>query len=231
MGGAIRSAVLEGVPHAFLPGVGREGEPDPGEIAAGSRLVLVRQVHSARACIVRAPFAGESDRPEADALVTDRPGLALGIVTADCAPVLLADRRAGVVGAAHAGWRGAVGGVLESTIDAMEGLGAERYRIAAAIGPTIRQENYEVDAGFRKDIEDRLDTDPARFFATGRTGHYKFDLPGFVAFRLSEAGVRTADELGVDTYANPGRYHSYRRATHSGNPTSGRQFSLIALPG
>ena len=160
-------------------------------------------------------------------MVTDRPGVLLGIVTADCAPVLLADAAAGVIGAAHAGWRGARGGVVENTLAFMEQLGADRSRIAAAIGPTIGQRNYEVDEPFRAGFgpEDEV------FFAPGREGRWQFDLSGYLDARLRSAGVATVDTLGLDTYADPDRFFSYRRATHAGEPTYGRQFSLIGLPG
>jgi YfiH family protein len=141
--------------------------------------------------------------------------------------VLLADREAGVIGAAHAGWRGAHGGVIESTVAAMERLGASRAGIAAAIGPAIAQPSYEVDSAFR-DAFAELD---GRFFAPGRDpGHWQFDLEGYVASRLLEAGVGAIDRLGLDTYLDDDRFFSYRRATHRGEPTYGRQFSLIGLP-
>jgi YfiH family protein len=160
-------------------------------------------------------------------MVTDRPGLLVGVVTADCAPVLFADREAGVVGAAHAGWRGAHGGVLESTVAAMERLGARRERIAAAVGPAIAQPSYEVDVRFR----DTFTPGDARFIAPGREGHWQFDLEGYVVARLHAAGVASVDPLGLDTYADEARFFSFRRATHRGEPTYGRQFSLIGLPG
>jgi YfiH family protein len=160
-------------------------------------------------------------------MVTDRPGLLLGVVTADCAPVLLADREAGVVGAAHAGWRGAHGGVLESTVAAMERLGARRERIAAAVGPAIAQPSYEVDERFRENFA----IDDERFFVAGREGRWQFDLEGYVVARLRAAGIAAAEPLGLDTYADEDRFFSFRRATHRGEPTYGRQFSLIGLPG
>jgi len=219
----IRSAVLAAVPHGFLCGIGHEGAPDPAIIAAGAQLVTVNQVHSARAIIADRPYAGAP--PEADALVTATPGLLLGIVTADCAPVLLADTQAGVVGAAHAGWRGAHGGVLEATVDAMEKLGANAVDICAAIGPTIAQASYEVDQGFR----DQFGAEEERFFVAGRAGHFQFDLEAFVAHRLRLRGICKVEPLGLDTYTQPSRFHSFRRATHRGEPAYGRQFSLIAL--
>ena len=212
--------VLAGVPHGFST----RDDARIGVVMPGAREVRVRQVHSARVEIARAGWDG--DMPEADALATDRPGLLLAIVTADCAPVLLADLSAGVVGAAHAGWRGAHGGVLENTVTAMESLGAARKRIVAAIGPTIAQESYEVDAAFCDQFGDA----DARFFAPGREGHRQFDLPAYVATRLERAGIAQVEDLGEDTYIQPERFQSYRRATHRGEPTGGRQVSAIGLP-
>jgi YfiH family protein len=193
-------------------------------------LVTVHQVHSPRAVVAEArPWADEA-RPHADASVTDRPGLALGILTADCAPLLFADEGAGVIGAAHAGWKGAFGGVIESTLAAMEGLGADRGRIAAAIGPAIARKSYEVDEGFLRRFAE-ADPENERFFAPGRPGHHQFDLEGYAAARLAAAGVRRVEALGLDTYGDPDRFFSYRRSTHKGEPTYGRQISLIALRG
>lgn len=165
-------------------------------------------------------------RPHGDALATDRPGIALGIVTADCAPVLLADAEAGVVGAAHAGWRGAHDGVIESVVAAMESLGARPASISAAIGPCIAQPSYEVDAVFR----DAFEEDDGRFFAEGRAGHLQFDLEGYVTSRLGRAGVERIDALHLDTYADVERFYSYRRATHLAEPTYGRMIAVIGLP-
>ena len=166
------------------------------------------------------------DRPKADALVTDRPGLLLGIVTADCAPVLLADRQAGVIGAAHAGWRGAIDGVTDATISLMESLGARRDRIIAAVGPCIAQESYEVDPGFRDRF---LAADPAndRFFREAPTPH--FDLPAYVLARLAAAGIASVEGVALNSYAHPERFYSYRRASHRGEADYGRQVSLIGL--
>ncbi len=159
--------------------------------------MTVHQVHSPAAVTVAEPWA-EAERPQADALVTDRPGLALGILTADCAPVLLADRQAGVIGAAHAGWKGAFGGVIESVAKAMEALGAHRGRIAAAIGPAIARRSYEVDEAFHQRF---AEADPAtdRYFSPGREGRHQFDLEGYVAARLAEAGIKRVEALGLDT--------------------------------
>ena len=161
-------------------------------------------------------------------MVTDRPGLVLGILTADCAPVLLADPQAGVIGAAHAGWKGAFGGVVEATVTEMERLGADRARIAAAVGPCIARRSYEVDEAFLRRF---TDSDPGleRFFTLGRSGHHQFDLEGFVVSRLAAAGLARVEALGQDTYSDPDRFFSYRRSTHKGEPDYGRQISLIAL--
>lgn len=196
-------------------------------VLPGATLVTPYQIHSAECVTVREPF-DERLRPRADALVTDRPGLALGILTADCAPVLLADRAAGVIGAAHAGWKGAIGGVTDSTILAMETLGAKRERIAAAIGPCIARASYEVDSAFAQRFEA---DDPAneRFFAEGRAGHFQFDLEAYVAHRLAAAGVMRVAMLGLDTYADEARFFSFRRATHRSEPDYGRQISIIGL--
>jgi polyphenol oxidase len=179
-------------------------------------------------CVTLAEPWDDAARPEADALVTDRRGVLLAIVTADCAPVLLTDRAAGVIGAAHAGWKGALGGVIENTVAAMEVLGARRSEIAAAIGPCIAQASYEVDEGFaaRFAAEDAGNT---QFFVAGKPGHVQFDLEGYVASRLAAAGIGTIDPLGLDTLAAPDRFYSYRRATLCGEPAYGRQLSLIGL--
>lgn len=214
----LRSPSLADVPHGFSTRDGLEA----GEILGGAWLALARQVHSSKVVIVHDRFDG---RPEGDALVTTKPGILLGIVTADCAPVLLADPQAGVVGAAHAGWRGAFGGVLENTVDAMESLGADAARIRAVIGPTIAQESYEVDERFREQFADG----DSRFFTFGRAGHRQFDLPAYVAARMERAGVEQIDDLCRDTYAEEARFFSYRRATHRGEDTGGRQLSVIGL--
>jgi YfiH family protein len=196
-------------------------------VAPRASLVTLHQVHSAEAVHVTAPNADDS-RPRADAMVSDRPGLALGILTADCAPVLLADREAGVVAAAHAGWKGALGGVLEAAVAEMERLGAERGRIAAAVGPCIARRSYEVDEGFLRRFAES-DPEHERFFTPGREGRHQFDLEGFVLSRLAAAGLARIEALGEDTYSQPDRFFSYRRATHRGEADYGRQMALIAL--
>ncbi|CAN5594049.1 peptidoglycan editing factor PgeF [soil metagenome] len=247
----IRASTLAGVAHGFLGrrggvstrayaglnvGLGSDDKPDAiaenrrraaEAVHPGGRLVSVFQVHSADAVTV-ADAWDDAARPHADALVTDRPCLALGIVTADCAPVLLADIAAGVVGAAHAGWKGAIGGVTDATLAAMERLGARRERIAAAIGPCIARASYEVDDGFARRF-DAADPANERFFAPGKAGHHQFDLEAYVAHRLAIAGVTRIAALGLDTYADESRFFSFRRATHCGEPTYGRQISIIGL--
>ena len=249
---AIRAGALEEVRHGFLGrrggvsqgvcaglnvGLGSDDDRDAiqanrrlaiGAVAPGARLVTLHQVHSPTAIQATAPWPDNS-RPHADAMATDRPGLALAILTADCAPILFADGAAGVIGAAHAGWKGALGGVVEAAVAEMEKLGADRGRIAAAIGPCIARKSYEVDDGFLRRF---AEADPAneRFFTPGRAGHHQFDIEAYVLARLAQAGVTRAEALGLDTYSDPDRFFSYRRATHKGEPTYGRQISLIALP-
>ena len=246
----IRTAALGDLPHGFL---GRSGGVSTGILSGlntglgsgddreaitenrrravaavlpGARLVTVHQIHSADA--IEAGDWSDDDRPHADALVTDCPGTLLGILTADCAPILLADREAGVIGAAHAGWRGAGAGVAANTIAAMEKLGAQRHRIAAAVGPCIAKANYEVDHAFADRL---LASDPAndRFFTDGPAGKPHFDLESFVVFSLAAAGITRIEALGLDTYAFPERFFSFRRATHKGEPDYGRQLSVIGL--
>jgi purine-nucleoside/S-methyl-5'-thioadenosine phosphorylase / adenosine deaminase len=162
-------------------------------------------------------------------MVTDQPGLLLAILTADCAPVLFADPEAGVVGAAHAGWRGALAGVTDSTIAAMEHLGAGRDRLVAAVGPCIGQPSYEVDEAFRERF---LADDPRneRFFAVAGSAKPHFDLTGYVVHRLLAAGITEVEALRLDTYADGDRFYSYRRSTHLGQADYGRQLSAIAVP-
>lgn len=196
-------------------------------VLPAAELVTVHQVHSANCVTTERPWAHE-DRPQADALVADRPGILLGVLTADCAPVLLVDEVAGVVGAAHAGWRGALAGITDSTIEAMERLGASRERIAAAVGPCIDQPSYEVDEEFRERFVDAA-ADHDRFFSAGKSGKPHFDLAGYVRHRLLAGGVGEVATLRLDTYANDERFFSYRRSTHRGEPSYGRQISLIGI--
>jgi YfiH family protein len=193
--------------------------------AEPSHLMGVHQIHSADAIVVDGP---SSDRPKADALVTRTPGLALSILTADCQPVLFADAENGVVGAAHAGWRGAVDGVLEATVAAMETLGAKRDAITAVIGPTISQAAYEVGPEF---VERFSDTDPdtLRFFAGGDGDRAQFDLPAYGLHRLREAGVGHAEWTRHCTYSDPDRFFSYRRSVHAKEADYGRLISAIIL--
>lgn len=192
---------------------------------APDHLLTVNQVHSATAMPVTAPL---TDRPRADALVTATPGLALAVLTADCQPVLFADPNAGVIGAAHAGWRGALGGVLEATIDAMEMLGAARADMTAVIGPAISQSAYEVDAAFM-DAFLADDAQNARFFAARADGKAQFDLPAYGLARLRGAGVARTEWTRHCTYADAGRFYSFRRATHRGEADYGRQIAAIRL--
>ncbi|MFP4002390.1 MAG: peptidoglycan editing factor PgeF [Alphaproteobacteria bacterium] len=191
------------------------------------RLVTLYQIHSAEAVTVSRPWT-RAQAPRADAMATHEPGLALGILTADCAPVLFADPEAGVAGAAHAGWRGALSGVLESAILAMEKLGARRGHIRAAVGPCIGQPNYEVGPEFRERFLQAAE-DNGRFFTPStRADHWRFNLPGYTAARLAAAGV-SAEVTGECTYADEAAYFSYRRATHRREPDYGRNLSAIAL--
>ncbi|HTN61923.1 MAG TPA: peptidoglycan editing factor PgeF [Devosia sp.] len=186
-------------------------------------LALVKQVHSAHV-VTLTRYPGP-DRVEADAMVTALPGLALGILTADCTPILLADPQARVIAAAHAGWRGAVDGIIGNTVRAMTQLGAEPARIIAAFGPTITAPNYEVGDQFRADFL-ALHPTGERFFVTPPGGKPHFDLPGFVTEQLQQSGITRVDRVGTCTYASPERYFSHRHATHQGT-TTGRQIAII----
>jgi len=214
------------------------GSSDQAEIVAINRarvacalqvdaahLVTLHQVHSPDVVTLDGPPV---DRPRADAMVTNTPGLALGILTADCQPVLFADKEARVIGAAHAGWRGALDGVLEATVEAMERLGARRDQIIATIGPTISRSAYEVGPEF---LQRFAEDDPgnATFFINGKPGKYHFDLPGFGLHRLKQAGVGKARWLGRCTYGEPSSFFSYRRATHAREADYGRLISAIRL--
>lgn len=198
--------------------------------AAPAAMLGLYQVHGVAVADGRAPW-DDGSRPRADAAVTNRPGQVLSIVTADCAPVLFADAEAGVVGAAHAGWRGAVAGVLEATLDAMEGLGARRARIAAVVGPCIGPASYEVGPDLRDEVLAH-DAADARFFAPGRReDRWQFDLPAYCVARLASAGAGQASALGVDTLAEETRFFSHRRRTLAGGGPIGHQLSAIAIPG
>jgi len=246
-----RAAGLGDVPHGFLGrrggvstgataslDLGRRGAETIGPALAenrrravaavlpGAALCTPYQVHGIAVATVGDEW-DEDARPPADALVTDRPGVLLGILTADCAPVLFADRHAGVVGAAHAGWKGALGGVTDATLGAMEALGADRARIVAAVGPCIARASYEVDTGFLRRFCE-ADPENERFFADARTDHYQFDLEAYVVNRLAAAGVGRVEALGRDTYAEADAFFSYRRATHRAEGDAGRQIAIIA---
>ncbi|MEL7189735.1 MAG: peptidoglycan editing factor PgeF [Pseudomonadota bacterium] len=242
-----RSEVLGDVPHGFFGsggGVHQFGYGGPGDpahiadlrakaaeaIVPGSQIVMPHQVHSPDVITVTEPWPDTQEgRPVADALVTANTGLAIGIVTADCAPVLFADEESGVVGAAHAGWRGAHGGVLAQTVSAMEKLGAQNNRIAAAIGPTIAQPSYEVDAPFRENFTEADDVYFKPAPQREGTPRWHFDLPGYIAKILAELGLEKIHDTARDTFPHPVRYHSYRRASFAAEPGYGRQISLIAL--
>jgi YfiH family protein len=252
---AIRAPVLEGVAHAFFTRIGGVSQgvyatlnggvgskDDPAAVAenrarmagalgvAPEHFLVPYQIHSADALAVSAPWP-EQERPRCDGLVTAMPGLALGVTGADCGVLLFADRSAGVIGAAHSGWKGALTGMVESLVSAMVGLGARRTRIAAALGPTIGAKSYEVGPEFFARFEAE-DGSFARFFAPSATpGHFFFDLPSFIAMRAERAGIGQFENLGLDTYADEARFYSYRRMTHRGEADYGRLVAAIALPG
>ncbi len=192
------------------------------------RLLTAYQVHSPHVAIAEKSWTIET-RPRADAIVTRERALAVGVTTADCGPILLADAQAGVVAAAHAGWRGALAGIVEATVEAMERLGAARGEIRAALGPMIRQSNYEVGP----DLIARFcaaESGSGRFFrAAARDGHALFDLAGYIAARLERAGIRHIEDLGLCTYADPARFFSFRRATHRAEADYGRHVNAIVL--
>ena len=230
--------VSQGIYESLNGGIGSNDAPENvrenrARMAAAlgvapTHLVSCFQIHSPNVIVAEVPWTREN-APRADAIVTRVPGLAVGVGTADCGPVLFADSAAGVVGAAHAGWKGALTGVLEATIAAMEKLGAARARIAAAIGPLIRQPNYEVGAEF-VDRFTASDATNARFFTpSSRDNHAMFDLPGYIKARLERADIKGVEDLGLCTYAEPARFFSYRRTTHRGEPDYGRHVNAIAL--
>jgi YfiH family protein len=247
-------AALPGIRHAFFTreggvsdgvyaslngGVGSNDEParvseNRARMAQAlavkpERFLTCYQIHSPKVVEAHEPWTYET-RPQADAIVTREPALAIGVSTADCGPVLFADPQARVIGAAHAGWRGALTGVLEATVEAMERLGANRSRIVAAAGPMIHQPNYEVGP----ELVERFmaeDTDSARFFVPGQPGRSMFDLPGYVTARLKRLGIGPVDNLALCTYGDPERFYSYRRTTHRREPDYGRHVNAIALTG
>jgi YfiH family protein len=244
-------ARLPGIAHAFFTRAGGASDgiyaslnggagssDDPGRVAENRKrmaaalgtadLVTCYQVHSADAVLAAAPWP-RGETPRADAIVTTTPGLAIAVAVADCAPVLFADAEARVVGVAHAGWKGALGGVIEAAVARMVEQGAARERISAAIGPLIRQESYEVGAEFVARFR-AADEGHARFFAPGaRADHAQFDLAGFLRVRLVEAGVHLTEDLGLDTYTDEPRFFSYRRSVHRREPDYGRLIAAIAL--
>jgi YfiH family protein len=189
--------------------------------------ISVHQVHSPDAVVATGPWPDDT-RPRADAIVTRTEGIAIGVTAADCGPILFADAGARVIGAAHAGWKGALTGVVESTIDAMEKLGADRSGIVAAIGPLIRQHSYEVGGEFVERFLDADGENKSFFIPSVRAGHAMFDLAGFIRMRLENAGVLMIDDIGVDTYSDE-RFYSYRRSVHRKEPDYGRHVHAIAL--
>jgi len=228
--------VSDGIYASLNGGIG--SNDDPGNVAENRRrmaeqmgvrpenFLSVWQIHSPDAVVASGPWPGE--RPRADAIVTRTEGLAIGATAADCGPILFVDPSARVIGAAHAGWKGALTGVLESTVAAMEKLGAERSGIVAAIGPLIRQHSYEVGGEFvERFIE--ADAENAMFFLPStREGHAMFDLAAFIRMRLENAGVLMIDDTGIDTYSDE-RFYSYRRSVHRKEPDYGRHVHAIAL--
>jgi YfiH family protein len=233
-----QGGVSEGI-YASLNG-GFGSKDDPAHVAQNralmaeqigiepQNLVSLHQIHSATVVTATAPWPRE-ERPRADGMVTNVPHLALGILTADCGPVLFADHAAGVIGACHSGWGGALGGVLEATVDAMVALGAAREAIVAVLGPTIGPAAYEVGAEFVNRFVE-ADAGNERFFGTAeRAGHAMFDLPGYIVARLEATGIGEAANMGLCTYSNEASFFSYRRTTHRGEPDYGRQISAITL--
>lgn len=195
---------------------------------APENFVTAYQIHSPDVVVAETPWDRDT-RPKADAIVTRVPGLAIGVSTADCGPVLFADAKARVIGAAHSGWRGAFFGVLESTIEAMEGLGADRTRIVAAMGPMIRQDNYEVGPEFVTRFLAEDQSHSSYFAPAERSGHAMFDLASYIAMRLTRAGIREIEDLDLCTYADPSRFYSYRRSQHQSEADYGRHINAIAL--
>jgi YfiH family protein len=230
--------VSEGIYASLNGGIGSRDAPDKvrenrARMAASlgvapTHLVSCYQIHSPNVVVAETPWTRES-APRADAIVTKVPGLAIGVSTADCGPILFADADAGVIGAAHAGWKGALIGVLEATVAAMEKLGATRSRIHATIGPLIRQPNYEVGPEFVQRFVTEDDRNGRFFVNATRIGYAMFDLPGYIRSRLERAEIKGIEDLGLCTYADPARFFSYRRTTHRGEPDYGRHVNAIAL--
>lgn len=228
--------VSQGLYASLNGGVG--SKDDPAHVAENRRrmtaalsattLVTVYQIHSANAVVATAPWTREH-APRADAVVTNTPNLAIGVTIADCGPVLLADGEAGVVAAAHAGWRGALDGIIEAAVARMEELGARRERIHAAIGPLIRQPSYEVGPEFVARFRAAEPEFTCFFAPSQRAGHANFDLPGFIALRLEQARVSSIEDLALDTYTDEARFFSYRRSTHRAEADYGRLIAAIAL--
>jgi polyphenol oxidase len=253
LGSSLLSAV-PGLRHAFFT---REGgvsdgiyaslngglgsRDDPANVAENRRRMAAQmgvtpehflsahQIHSPDAVVATGPLQGAA-RPRADAIVTRVQGLAIGVTAADCGPILLVDPKARVIGAAHAGWKGALTGILESTVEAMERLGAEPGGIVAAIGPLIRQHSYEVGGEFVERFVQADAENTLFFIPSAREGHAMFDLAGFIRMRLENAGVLMIDDIGVDTYSDE-RFYSYRHSVHLGEPDYGRHVHAIALQG
>jgi len=229
--------VSDGIYAGLNGGIG--SNDDPVKVAENRRrmaalmgvspehFLSVHQVHSPDAVVATGPWQGEA-RPRADAIVTRTVGIAIGVTAADCGPILFADASARVIGAAHAGWKGALTGVLESTIEAMEKLGADRGSMAVAIGPLIRQHSYEVGGEFVERFLDAEAGHSAFFIPSVRSGHSMFDLAGFIRMRLERAGVLVIDDIGVDTYSDE-RFYSYRRSVHRKETDYGRHVHAIAL--
>jgi YfiH family protein len=230
--------VSDGIYASLNGGIGSRDEP--AKVAENRRrmaatlgvpdthLLTAYQIHSPATVTVEAPWSREA-RPHADAIVTRRRGLAIGVTTADCGPILFADAQAGVIGAAHAGWRGALHGVLEAAIKAMEELGAARDRMVAALGPMIRQPNYEVGPEFVAQFEAADGGNRGFFQPSARAGHALFDLAGYIAARLRRHGVGRIEDLGRCTYGAPAEFFSYRASTHRGEPDYGRHLNAIVL--
>jgi YfiH family protein len=233
-----RGGVSKGIHEGLNCGYGSRDDGEAVRINRGrvaetlavpeAALITVHQIHGADVVLAERPWL-PGDAPRGDALVSTTPGIALGILTADCTPVLFADRRAGVIGAAHAGWRGALAGVLEATVQSMEDIGAKRHHIQAVVGPCIAQASYEVGAEFKASFTDRV-PGHGKFFADGhRAGHHQFDLAGFAMARLGALGLGQCHDLALDTYADEVLFYSYRRARHRDENDYGRQISAIAL--